>query len=347
MKINYNSKWYRFATIWHAFKMLYQLTPQQVNSFLKAYQLYDYEWVQGQAVSDKDKLEYEEVKQGLIDWYAVINHLCAIGEVEKMYIPPTLDPTKNVINNQGLFEERIYNLLGIKQGDNILELGCGKGRVAAHIASATNANITGINIEQSQLDSANLFAEKNQLTPQCKFVNKDFNELPFTFADNSFDHIYENQALSLCRDLDKLFQELHRMLKPGGKLSLLEWVRLPDYNPENPHHADLMRKIKPLIGAIGTPSPQEYEQALERAGFKVLVSEDPSINQSQEILINQSGSNYDRFLPFIKFLVKIKILPTHFIVLIDRLSQDVDALSEADRLGLVTMSHHLVVQKIS
>jgi sterol 24-C-methyltransferase len=36
-----------------------------------------------------------------------------------------------------------------------------------------------------------------------------------------------------------------------------------------------MRRVKPLIGEIGTPSPKEFETLLKQAGFQVLVSEEP------------------------------------------------------------------------
>lgn len=312
---------------------------------MRAYDIYDCDWVQGQAVKARDNIAYEDVKQNLLDWYGVINHLCAFCDVEKMYIPPTIDPDQSVIDNQMLFEKKFCQQLGMKAGDQVFELGCGKGRVAAHLASVSGAHITGINIDQGQLDNANAFAEKNGLAGQCDFINADFNQLPLAFADNQFDCIYEIQALSLCRDLEGLFKELNRIIKPGGKFSLLEWVRLPAFNPDDVYHQDLMKKIKPLIGAIGTPSPKEYETLLRQAGFKVLVSEDPSINRSQEPLINKAGSIYDNIYLLIKLLVKIRLLPPHFITLIDRLGKDTDALCEADRLGLVTMSYHIVAER--
>lgn len=345
MSLNPNSKLYRLSTQWHAFKALYRLSPREVENFLKAYEIYDCDWIHGQAVRDSKNIEYHQVKESLLDWYGVLNHLCAIGEVEKMYIPPILDLSANVINNQMLFEKKFSKDLGIKSGDKVFEVGCGKGRVAAHIASMTGAEITAINIDQGQLDNAINFAKRNNLAQQCHFQNADLNDLPYPYADNYFDSIYEIQALSLSRDLDKLFQELGRILKPGGKLSLLEWVRLPSYDSQNPHHVELMKHIKPLIGAIGTPSPVEYEAALHKAGFDVLISEDPSINKSQELLFDKAGSYFNNLFPFINFLVKIKILPKHFIVLFDRLGKDSEALCEADRLGLVTTSYHIVAQK--
>lgn len=341
--INPLSKFYRLATMLRSFKAIYQLSPAQVDAFVKAYEIYDCDWIDGQAVKDTGHVDYKQVKESLLNWYSVINHLCAIGVVEKMYIPPTMNSAENVLRNQIIYEKKVAEWLDLKPGDKVFELGCGKGRVAAHIATVSGAHITGVNIDQGQLDSATAYAEKNHLP--CKFMNRDFNDLPFPFPDNHFDAIYEVQVLSLSRDLEKLFHELHRILKPGGKISLSEWVRLPNYDPNNPHHVELLRQIKPLVGAIGTPSPDDYECALRSAGFEVLMSVDPSVNKSQEVLIDKAGNYFDKILPFINFLVKIKILPKHFITLFDRLGKNTQSLCEADRLGIVTMSYQITAQK--
>lgn len=345
MTVSTSSTFYRLSTILSSFKALYTLSPQQVDDFIKAYEIYDCDWVQGQAVKDNQNVDYAEVKKNLLNWYSVINHLCALGVVEKMYIPPTMNPALNLFENQLLIEKKYAEWLDMKAGDKVFELGCGKGRVAAHLASLTGAHITGINIDSGQLQDATNFAKKNGLSQQCRFMNADFNDLPFPFHDHYFDSIYEVQVLSLSRDLGKLFRELNRILKPGGKLSLSEWVRLPNYDAQNPHHVDLLKRIKPLIGAIGTPSPEEYETALKEAGFEVLMSFDPSINKSQETLIDKAGTPYDKLGPFIKLMVKLKLFPKHFIALFERLGRHTTALCEADRLGLVTMCYQFVAQK--
>lgn len=338
-------KIYRISTMLNACKAIYFFSPDEVNAFVKSYDIYNCHWKDGHAVDGTKPVNYDKVKKNILNWYTVINHLCAVGEVEKMYIPPLLNPSENIINNQNLFEARFCEQLDLKPNDQVFELGCGKGRVAAHIAGISGAHIIGINIDQGQLDSATQFAKDSDLTKQCQFVNADFNDLPFPYPDNHFDAIYEIQVLSLSRDLTKLFKELRRILKPGGKISLLEWVRLPKYDDTKPQHRRLMKKIKPLIGAIGTPSPAEYETALRKAGFKILISEDPSVDKTQEPLIRKANGFFAKLSPIFNLLVSIRVLPKHFITLFSRLSKDTEALCKADKMGLVTMCYHLVAQK--
>ena len=61
----------------------------------------------------------------------------------------------------------------MKAGDKVLEIGCGKGRVAAHFASAaTGAHVTGINIDPIQLKSARNFAQKRNVRILCFFKRR-------------------------------------------------------------------------------------------------------------------------------------------------------------------------------
>jgi hypothetical protein len=65
----------------------------------------------------------------LTELYKVIHLLCTLGSVEKMYMPPQIDPAESVLANQILFERIVADDLNLKPGDKVLELGCGSGRL--------------------------------------------------------------------------------------------------------------------------------------------------------------------------------------------------------------------------
>ena len=288
----------------------------------------------------------QEIQKKLVDYYSVLNHLCSVGQVEKMYIPPAIDLSGSLITNQKLFEKMMCDDLGLARGKRVLDVGCGRGRVASHMAQMSGANVVGMNIDPDQLASARKFALGHGLANRCEFLKGDINQIPYAFPDESFDHVYEIQCIfSLSKDLGKTLKEIHRLLKPGGKFACLEWASLDKYDPKNSHHVSLMKRIKPLIGAIGTHSVEGCVRLLEDAGFTILKNENASVGGYQAPLIENADKFFTRVTRAINFFVGCKILPPHFKALFDRLTKDGEAFIEADRLGLVTTSHYFLAQK--
>lgn len=323
---------YRFGTAFDAFKSLYRLSPDHLDAFLNAYQMFDRE-----QPGDNDEKQ-------LIDYYRVINQLCAIGEVEKMYIPPVITPGVGITDNQNLFEEKMCRDLALKPGDRVLDVGCGRGRVAAHLASMCSAEVTGINIDPDQLASAETFARNRGLSESCQFVRANFND-PMPFDDEHFDALYHIQVISYAKDKEQLFREMYRVLQPGGRISFLDWVLLDAFDPDNPQHRSLLNRVKPLVGAVDSPRAHEITDLLQKVGFEILSSADASVNGHQAALIENADVFYNRVRRTIALLVKYRVLPAHFVVLFDRLTKDGDAFVEADRLGLLTSSYQTVAVK--
>lgn len=323
---------YRLKTALSSLIAIYRLPQDQIDAFLRSYESFN-----------KDRSdENEEIN--IANYYAVLNHLCAIGEVEKMYIPAVMDVTKGIYENQILFEKKMSKDLNIKENDTILDIGCGRGRVAAHLTTSTKANVMGFNIDVVQLDSAKKFASLSGLAHRCQFIKANLNE-PFPFEDASFNALYQIQVLTYAKDKEKLFAEMFRVLKPGGKISFLDWVQLDNYDSTNEHHRDLLKRIKPLIGAIDTPTGDEIKRKLEKVGFKVLLSKDISVGGHQAPLIERADKFYKRMKKLIYLMVKLHCLPKHFKVLFDRFTQDGNSFIEADHLGLFTTSFQTIAEK--
>ena len=90
----------------------------------------------------------------LTELYKVIHLLCTLGSVEKMYMPPQIDPAESVLQNQILFERIVAEDLNLTPGEKVLELGCGCGAIAEHIAELTGATPYGVNLDSSQIEKA-------------------------------------------------------------------------------------------------------------------------------------------------------------------------------------------------
>src|SRR3954469_20225319 len=104
---------------------------------------------------------------------------------------------------------------GLKPGHHLLDVACGTGLVA--VASAkilgTAENITCLDPSAGMLAVA-----RTKLA--ARFVQGRAEQMPL--ADNSFDFLTMGYALRHVLDLETAFREYRRVLKPGGKLLILE-----------------------------------------------------------------------------------------------------------------------------
>ena len=104
---------------------------------------------------------------------------------------------------------------GLKPGDHLLDVACGTGLVAVESAKilGTAENITCLDPSEGMLAVA-----RTKLN--ARFVQGRAEALPF--PDNSFDFLTMGYALRHVTDLETTFREYRRVLKPGGKLLILE-----------------------------------------------------------------------------------------------------------------------------
>jgi len=104
---------------------------------------------------------------------------------------------------------------GLKPGHHVLDVACGTGLVAVEAARilGTAENITCLDPSEGML------AEARKKLP-AKFVLGRAEQMPF--ADDSFDFLTMGYALRHVTSLEETFREYHRVLRPGGRVLILE-----------------------------------------------------------------------------------------------------------------------------
>jgi len=327
--------WYRVSTSAKSLYAIFTLPQEDIDEFLKSYDLFD-----------KERIDAPEDAQNIVSYYKVINHLCALGEVEKMYIPPVLDQKRGIFGNQLLWEEKgMADKLDIGPGQKVLDVGCGRGRIAHHVSSYTGAHVTGLNIDSTQIGMAKDYAAATGMNDKLRFVQGNYND-PLPFANQSFDALYHVQALTYAQDLPALLRDMHRVLKPGAKISFLDWFKLPGYDASDSHHRKLLADVKAVIGAVWTPAPEEYTSALEQAGFVVLSSKEASADGGHQFpLVKEAEFFYESSKVIVKTLANLGLIPRHFDTLLTRLTQGGQSFVEADMKALFTTSWQIIAQK--
>lgn len=112
----------------------------------------------------------------------------------------------------GIGTEADYRLLGSVSGKRVLDLGCGGGQSA--IACARQGAIAiGVDISVEQLAYARRLVEAEEVRVELK--HGDLAELAFQRAD-TIDIAFSAMALQYTPDLNRVFRQVHRVLKPQG-----------------------------------------------------------------------------------------------------------------------------------
>ena len=164
----------------------------------------------------------------------------------------------------------------IKEGDTVLDLGCGAGIdcfLAAKRAGGSG-RVIGVDMTEEMINKAKLNAQKMGLK-NIEFILADIENLPV--EDNTIDIIITNCVINLTPDKTKAFKEAYRVLKVGGKIYLSDIVLLEELLEEQKNNEDL------LTGCVaGALLKEDYLRKIKGVGFKVnILHENKEISKKQ------------------------------------------------------------------
>lgn len=110
----------------------------------------------------------------------------------------------------------------LEAGQRVLDVGCGLGGGAFHMARAYGAEITCIDLEPALVASAERRAMEYGITG-CAFMVGDVLEAPP--GDESFDWFHSRDAFLHIEDKAQLFGRAFELLKPGGRVFVTDYGR--------------------------------------------------------------------------------------------------------------------------
>ena len=170
------------------------------------------------------------------------------------------DETKTLEEAQQNKIEHIIKKLDIKEGQKVLEVGCGWGGMALEIAKQKNCEVTGISLSKNQIQYCEEKAKELGLTNQVKFELMDYRE-----AKGQYDRIY---SIGMFEHVGKkfyntFFKSMNKLLKEDG-LFLLHTIGVID-SPTPPN-----KFINKYIFPGGTcPSFSQIINPIEKTGLIV------------------------------------------------------------------------------
>ena len=158
------------------------------------------------------------------------------------------------------------DLAGLAPGTRVLDLGSGSGTdsFAAALLVGATGHVTGVDMTAAQLAKADrLRGGATHIT----FVPGRLEQLPV--PDRSIDVVISNGVVNLCPDKAKVFEEIARVLVPGGRLAIADIVATKSLPHSVTCNADLWAAC---IG--GAAAEADYHRAIDQAGLRILEQRD-------------------------------------------------------------------------
>jgi demethylmenaquinone methyltransferase / 2-methoxy-6-polyprenyl-1,4-benzoquinol methylase len=118
-------------------------------------------------------------------------------------------------------------MAGAQPSDDVLDVACGTGDLTEAFRRAGVRSVTGLDFTQEMLDIAERKSARGMRRPLPLYVRGDAMSLPF--ADRSFDVVSIAFGIRNVERPEAALAEFHRVLRPGGRLVILEFSE-----PRNP-----------------------------------------------------------------------------------------------------------------
>lgn len=209
------------------------------------------------------KSQVTRMFDGIAPYYDFLNHLLSLG-IDVYWRKKTIAK---------LSEFNCQRVLDVATGTTDLALEAHK--------QWKSPKIIGLDISKEMLRLGEKKLEKKGLSDDIKLIHGDSENLPF--QDGEFDVTMSAFGVRNFENLEKGLIEMHRVLRPGGKILILEFSK-PYLFPLKQIFGLYFKYVLPVIGKIKSKDPKAYaylyesvqafpdyeqfSQVLQRVGFK-------------------------------------------------------------------------------
>ena len=204
----------------------------------------------------------------------------------------------------------IAQQLDLYPSESVLELGCGTGFNLFRLAQqCPHSEFLGIDLTPVHIQTCRKRATRDGLM-NANFEVEDFQHLPY--ADESWDFVFAVESICHAQDMNRVLQEVHRVLVPGGIFVIFDGFRIRDHATLSEDEKTARYLIEKTLAVNKSVNIQSFISGSQMLGFKLLENTD----LSQTIL-----PNLERFHTLARILFELSLLgrltraifPKHFV----------------------------------
>jgi ubiquinone/menaquinone biosynthesis C-methylase UbiE len=152
--------------------------------------------------------------------------------------------------------------LTLSAGDRVLDVGCGLGGPARHVASHYGCRVTGIDLTRDYVEAGNVLSRWLHLDERVSLQPGDAGALPF--ARDSFTAAYMLHVGMNITDKSTVFSEVARVLRAGARFGVYDVMRTGDGELTYP------LPWASTADANAIAAPEQYRDVLSAAGFQIV-----------------------------------------------------------------------------
>lgn len=153
--------------------------------------------------------------------------------------------------------------IGVRSGQRILDAGCGVGGSSIWLAQTYDVEVVGITPVAGQIDRARRYAQEQGVADRVSFEPQDYTRT--AFPAESFDVVWAMESVCHAPDKRLFVAEARRLLRPGGRLGMVEYLRTA-----RPLPADGERLLHSWLSGWAIPdvaTASEFHEWLGAANF--------------------------------------------------------------------------------
>jgi arsenite methyltransferase len=125
------------------------------------------------------------------------------------------------LENLAVVRDRVLDAAALERGETLLDVGCGNGLIGFGALDRGASQVVFADVSTALLEDCRELAAKAGVVGRCRFVEAQAEDLRGV-ADQSLDVVTTRSVLIYVADKERAFLEFHRVLRPGGRVSIFE-----------------------------------------------------------------------------------------------------------------------------